>query len=122
MGSTAPGATTIKPLAEHTWDLFAALVVRPGTTATRRSRGPSTGRRPSCPTSTTASSTWLTSQPPGRPSRGVVEGYPHIPGERRLSSSFLYNATRAVYERAGFEFVRPKGLKNTVMRRTVEPA
>lgn len=53
---------------------------------------------------------------------GVVEGYPHIPGERRLSSSFLYNGTRAVYERAGFEFVRPKGMKNTVMRRTVAAA
>lgn len=50
---------------------------------------------------------------------GVVEGYPHVPGERRLSSSFLYNGTRAVYERAGFDFVRPKGMKNTVMRRTV---
>lgn len=49
----------------------------------------------------------------------VVEGYPHIPGERRLSSSFLYNGTKAVYERAGFDFIRPKGLKNTVMRRSV---
>ncbi len=53
---------------------------------------------------------------------GVVEGYPHIPGERRLSSSFLYNGTKAVYERAGFDFIRPKGLKNTVMRRTVAPS
>jgi hypothetical protein len=53
---------------------------------------------------------------------GVVEGYPHIPGEKRLSSSFLYNGTRAVYERAGFDFTRPKGMKNTVMRRIVQPA
>src|SRR3954453_13837973 len=53
---------------------------------------------------------------------GVVEGYPHIPGERRLSSSFLYNGTKAVYERAGFDFIRPKGLKNTVMRRSVAPS
>ena len=53
---------------------------------------------------------------------GIVEGYPHIPGERRLSSSFLYNGTKAVYERAGFDFIRPKGLKNTVMRRAVEPS
>ena len=50
---------------------------------------------------------------------GVVEGYPHVPGEKKMSSSFLYNGTRAMYERCGFEFVRPKGLKNTVMRRTV---
>ena len=53
---------------------------------------------------------------------GVVEGYPHVPGERRLSSSFLYNGTKAVYERAGFDFIRPKGLKNTVMRRSVAPS
>ena len=53
---------------------------------------------------------------------GVVEGYPHIPGERRLSSSFLYNGTKAVYERAGFDFIRAKGQKNTVMRRRVAPS
>jgi GNAT superfamily N-acetyltransferase len=53
---------------------------------------------------------------------GIVEGYPHVPGEKKMSSSFLYNGTRAMYERCGFEFVRPKGLKNTVMRRTVAPA
>lgn len=50
---------------------------------------------------------------------GVVEGYPHQNPEKRVSSSFLYNATRSVYERAGFDFIRPKGMKNTVMRRTV---
>lgn len=53
---------------------------------------------------------------------GVVEGYPHIVGEKRMSASFLYNGTRELYEAAGFEFIRPKGLKNTVMRRTVGPA
>ena len=53
---------------------------------------------------------------------GVVEGYPHIQGERRLSSSFLYNGTKAVYERAGFDFIRAKGQKNTVMRRRVAPS
>ncbi|NNU26314.1 GNAT family N-acetyltransferase [Isoptericola sediminis] len=53
---------------------------------------------------------------------GIVEGYPPIPGERRLSPSFLYNGTRAVYERAGFDFIRPKGMKNTVMRRSVAPS
>jgi hypothetical protein len=26
-----------------------------------------------------------------------------------------------MYEQAGFEFVRSKGLKNTVMRRTIRP-
>lgn len=53
---------------------------------------------------------------------GVVEGYPHIPGEKKMSSSFLYNGTRAMYERCGFDFVRPKGMKNTVMQGTVAPA
>ena len=52
---------------------------------------------------------------------GVVEGYPHdTAGQKRKSSSFLYNGTRAVYERAGFTFVRPKGKGNTVMRLTVQ--
>ncbi len=53
---------------------------------------------------------------------GVVEGYPHEIGEKRMSNSFVYNGTRAMYEQAGFKFVRPKGLKNTVMRRTIRPA
>lgn len=52
---------------------------------------------------------------------GVVEGYPHEIGEKKMSNSFVYNGTRTMYEEAGFEFARPKGLKNTVMRRTVRP-
>ena len=52
---------------------------------------------------------------------GVVEGYPHEIGEKRMTNSFVYNGTRAMYEQGGFEFVRSKGLKNTVMRRTVAP-
>lgn len=53
---------------------------------------------------------------------GVVEGYPHEIGEKRMNNSFVYNGTRAMYEEAGFEFVRSKGMKNTVMRRTVQPS
>lgn len=53
---------------------------------------------------------------------GVVEGYPHEIGDKRMSNSFVYNGTRTMYEEAGFEFVRAKGMKNTVMRRTVQPA
>ncbi len=53
---------------------------------------------------------------------GVVEGYPHEIGEKRMSNSFVYNGTRTMYEEAGFEFIRPKGLRNTVMRRVVDPA
>jgi GNAT superfamily N-acetyltransferase len=52
---------------------------------------------------------------------GVVEGYPHEKPTKKVSSSFLYNATRPVYERMGFEYVCPKGLKNCVMRTVVPP-
>ncbi len=52
---------------------------------------------------------------------GIVEGYPHEVGEKRMNNSFVYNGTRAMYEQAGFEFIRTKGLKNTVMRRVVAP-
>jgi hypothetical protein len=51
---------------------------------------------------------------------GVVEGYPHDTQGKK--QSVLYNGTRSLFEREGFELVRPKGQKNTVMRRTVAPA
>ena len=51
---------------------------------------------------------------------GVVEGYPHdTQGARK---SVLYNGTRALFERAGFAYDRPKGPGNCVMSITVEPA
>jgi GNAT superfamily N-acetyltransferase len=50
---------------------------------------------------------------------GVVEGYPHDPEGRRVA--VLYNGTRSLFEAAGFAFVRTKGQRNTVMRRTVDP-
>jgi GNAT superfamily N-acetyltransferase len=53
---------------------------------------------------------------------GVVEGYPHDTGGKKMSASFLYNATRTTYERCGFTFDRTKGDKNTVMVTTVDPA
>jgi hypothetical protein len=51
---------------------------------------------------------------------GIVEGYPHDPEGRRVA--VLYNGTRSQFEREGFELVRRKGQRNTVMRRTVAPA
>lgn len=49
---------------------------------------------------------------------GLVEGYPHDnDGQRK---AVLYNGTRALFEREGFAYVRPKGQGNCVMRRTVE--
>ncbi len=48
---------------------------------------------------------------------GVVEAYPHdlTHQTKKVSSSFLYNGTRRLYERLGFTYLRPKGLKNCVM-------
>jgi hypothetical protein len=51
---------------------------------------------------------------------GVVEGYPHDPEGKRVA--VLYNGTRSLFESVGFELVRKKGQRNTVMRRTVAPA
>jgi hypothetical protein len=48
---------------------------------------------------------------------GVVEGYPH--DNHGAKKSVLYNGTRDLFERAGFDHVRPKGQGNCVMRRTV---
>lgn len=48
---------------------------------------------------------------------GIVEGYPHDTGGKK--KSVLDNGTRTLFERAGFEYVRSKGLGNCVMRRTV---
>ena len=48
---------------------------------------------------------------------GVVEGYPHDTNGQKVS--VLYNATRSLYERAGFSYVRAKGKRNCVMRRVV---
>jgi GNAT superfamily N-acetyltransferase len=55
---------------------------------------------------------------------GRVESYPHdlTYQTKKMSSSFLYNGTRRLYERLGFTYDRPKGLKNCVMVTTVDPA
>ena len=55
----------------------------------------------------------------GQAGGGVVEGYPHDTTDGR-KVSVLYDGTRALYERAGFSYVRAKGLRNCVMRTTVE--
>jgi len=53
---------------------------------------------------------------------GRVESYPHdIPPGKKMSSSFIYNGTRTMYDRLGFEYDRPKGQFNCVMC-TVQPA
>ena len=54
---------------------------------------------------------------------GRVESYPHDLTEqtKKLSSSFIYGGTRSLFERLGFTYDRPKGLKNCVMVKTVDP-
>ncbi|QNE36008.1 GNAT family N-acetyltransferase [Leifsonia shinshuensis] len=49
---------------------------------------------------------------------GVVEGYPRD-DDKRVAPSFLYSMTRRVFEDAGFDYDRPKGTVNCVMRTTV---
>lgn len=54
---------------------------------------------------------------------GLVESYPHdLPAGKKTSASFLYNATRSMYERLGFRYDRPKGKGNCVMWLTVPPS
>lgn len=48
---------------------------------------------------------------------GIVEGYPHDTSGQKVS--VLYNGTRILFEQAGFTYVRPKGMKNCVMRKDV---
>ena len=50
---------------------------------------------------------------------GVVESYPQDTAGNKTSASFLYNATRSLFEQAGFAYIRPKGKKHCVMRKEV---
>ena len=50
---------------------------------------------------------------------GMVEGYPHDTGGKKVS--VLYNGTRTLFEEVGFDYIRPKGQRNGVMRATVPP-
>jgi hypothetical protein len=43
----------------------------------------------------------------------------HSRGTDGKKVSVLYNATRSLYEEAGFEYLRTKGKRNCVMRRVV---
>ncbi|MDQ6656832.1 MAG: GNAT family N-acetyltransferase [Actinomycetota bacterium] len=51
---------------------------------------------------------------------GLVESYPHdLAPDKKTSASFLYNATRSMYEQLGFTYQRPKGKGNCVMTKVV---
>lgn len=53
---------------------------------------------------------------------GTVESYPQDTVGKRISASFLYNATRSVFEDAGFEYVGAKGKNHCIVRTTVAPS
>ncbi len=51
---------------------------------------------------------------------GVVEAYPQDLQGKKISASFLYGGTRSMFEKAGFDYERPKGKNHCVMRKTVK--
>lgn len=53
---------------------------------------------------------------------GVVEAYPQDTPGKKVSSSFLYNGTRSMFEQAGFSYDRRKGAKHCVMSKTAHQA
>jgi hypothetical protein len=53
---------------------------------------------------------------------GVVEAYPQDTAGKQITASFLYSATRSLFEQAGFSYARPKGKNHCVMTTTVSPA
>jgi GNAT superfamily N-acetyltransferase len=53
---------------------------------------------------------------------GVVEAYPQDTDGKKVSASFLYNATRGLFEQAGFRYDRRKGINHCVMTKTVTSA
>ncbi|MBD7957898.1 GNAT family N-acetyltransferase [Microbacterium sp. Sa4CUA7] len=54
---------------------------------------------------------------------GEVVSFPNeLVPDKKTSSSFLHNGTRAMFEKAGFTFERDIGKRKTVMRITVPPA
>jgi GNAT superfamily N-acetyltransferase len=52
---------------------------------------------------------------------GGVEAYPQDTGGKKISASFLYSATRSLFEQAGFAYDRPLGKNHCVMHATVAP-
>ena len=50
---------------------------------------------------------------------GVVEAYPQDTDGQKVSASFLYNATRSLFEQAGFTYIRSKGKSHCVMRKQI---
>lgn len=52
---------------------------------------------------------------------GIVEAYPQDTAGKKITASFLYSATRSLFEQAGFTYLRPKGKNHCVMAMMVAP-
>jgi GNAT superfamily N-acetyltransferase len=52
---------------------------------------------------------------------GVVEAYPQDTSGKQITASFLYSATRTLFDQAGFTYLRPKGKNHCVMTTTIAP-
>lgn len=50
---------------------------------------------------------------------GVVESYPQDTQGRKISNSFLYNGTKEIFEKAGFNYEGKKGQNHCIMRKTI---
>ena len=57
-----------------------------------------------------------------RPPSHAGQAYPQDPGGKKITASFLYSGTRALFEQNGFTYLRPKGKNHCVLSRTVEAA
>ena len=51
-----------------------------------------------------------------------MEAYPQDTGGKKISASFLYSATRSLFEQAGFSYDRSQGKNHCVMSKTVPQA
>lgn len=52
---------------------------------------------------------------------GVVEAYPQDTDGAKVAATFLYSATRSLFEQAGFRYDRHKGKNHCVMSKEVTP-
>ncbi len=50
---------------------------------------------------------------------GSVESYPQDTQDRKVSSSFLYNGTRQVFEKCGFKYEGRKGKNHCIVRKVI---
>ncbi len=50
---------------------------------------------------------------------GVVESYPQDTEGKKVSNSFLYNGTKVIFEKAGFDYEGKKGKNHCIMRKII---